>query len=227
VIHRLIQKKNLFSKIIKLTPRISDHLIIKIKINTEEGNKHFTKEHKMKRDYKSYNKEIFQEILNTQYMWNNSISDINVMANELTKSLEESLNMLCRCRKYTINEKHCHKAWFNLDIQNAMKQRHNLYKLAILSKSEESWNDYRTMRNNVVTMVRQAKNIYYQNLVENRKDQPKELWKKLKILLPGNTDQPSEASFEGTTYEDPTKISEKFNIYFIDSIIEYCRHLEM
>jgi hypothetical protein len=44
------------------------------------------------------------------------------------------------------------------------------------------------------------------------------LWKKLKRLLPGNTDQPSEVSFEGTTYEDPTKISEKFNIYFIDSI---------
>jgi hypothetical protein len=140
------------------------------------------------------------------------------MANELTKSLEESLNTLCPYRKYTISEKYCHKAWFNLDIQNAMKQRHDLYKLAILSKSEESWNEYRTMRNNVVTMIRQAKNTYYQNLVENRKNQPKELWKKLKRLLPGNTDQPSEVSFEGTTYEDPTKISEKFNIYFIDSI---------
>jgi hypothetical protein len=141
------------------------------------------------------------------------------MANELTKSWEESLNMLCPYyRKYTINEKYCHKAWFNLDIQNAMKQRHDLYKLAILSKSEESWNEYRTMRNNVVTMIRQAKNNYYQNLVENRKNQPKELWKKLKRLLPGKTDQPSEVSFEGTTHEDPTKISEKFNIYFIDSI---------
>jgi hypothetical protein len=141
------------------------------------------------------------------------------MANELTKSLEKSLNMLCPYyRKYTINEKYCHKACFNLDIQNAMKQRHDLYKLAILSKSEESWNEYRTMRNNVVTMIRQAKNNYYQNLVENRKNQPKELWKKLKRLLPGKTDQPSEVSFEGTTHEDPTKISEKFNIYFIDSI---------
>jgi hypothetical protein len=49
----------------------------------------------MKRDYKSYNKEIFQEILDTQYKWNNSISDINIMANELTKSLEESLNTGC------------------------------------------------------------------------------------------------------------------------------------
>jgi hypothetical protein len=39
------------------------------------------------------------------------------MANELTKSLEESLNMLCPYRKYTINEKYYHKAWFNLDIQ--------------------------------------------------------------------------------------------------------------
>jgi hypothetical protein len=160
---------------ILISPRISDHLIIKIKINTEEGNKHFTKDHKMKRDYKSYNKEIFQEKLNTQYKWNNSISDINVMANEVTKSLEESLNTLCPYRKYTISEKYCHKAWFNLDIQNAMKQRHDLYKLAILSKSEESWNEYRTMRNNVVTMIRQAKNTYYQSLVENRKNQPKEL----------------------------------------------------
>jgi hypothetical protein len=111
----------------------------------------------MKRDYKSYNKEIFQEKLNTQYKWNNSISDINVMANELTKSLEKSLSTLCPYRKYTISEKYCQKAWFNLDIQNAMKQRHDLYKLAILSKSEESWNEYRTMRNNVVTMIRRAK----------------------------------------------------------------------
>jgi hypothetical protein len=87
--------RNSFNMKILISPRISDHLIIKIKINTEEGNKHFTKDHKMKRDYKSYNKEIFQEKLNTQYKWNNSISDINVMANELTKSLEESLNTLC------------------------------------------------------------------------------------------------------------------------------------
>jgi hypothetical protein len=105
--------------------------------------------------------------------------------------------MLCPYRKYTTNEKHCHKAWSNLDIQNAMKQRHDLYKLAILSKSEESWNEYRAMRNNVVTMIRQAKNTYYQNLVE--------LWRKLKRLLPGKTDQPSEVSFEGTTYEDRFK----------------------
>jgi hypothetical protein len=174
--HVITNAKELEYEILK-SPRICDHLIIKIKINTEEGNKHFRKEHKMKRDYKSYNKQIFQEILNTQNKWNNSISDINVMANELTKSLEKSLNMLCPYRKYTINEKYCHKAWFNLDIQNAIKQKHDLYKLAILSKSEESWNEYRTMRNNVVTMIWQAKNTYYQNLVENRKNQPKELCK--------------------------------------------------
>jgi endonuclease/exonuclease/phosphatase family metal-dependent hydrolase len=55
--HVITNAKELEYEIL-ISPRISDHLIIKIKINTEEGNKHFTKKHKMKKTTKVITKNI-------------------------------------------------------------------------------------------------------------------------------------------------------------------------
>jgi hypothetical protein len=99
--------------------------------------------------------------------------------------------------------------------------RDNQYKLAVLNKSDVEWCEYKKLRNNVVAMIKKAKNDYYNKLLENDKKQPKELWRKLKILLPGNNTQTLEVVFEdGVAYNDPAKISERFNKFFISSIEE-------
>jgi hypothetical protein len=122
------------------TPRISDHLIVKIKIN--ESRKCTDMKIITRRNYKKYDKEIFQNKLIENYSWNNSISDVEILAGDLLTSITESLDLLCPCEKYIkllISDQHYQNKWFNFEIQicsyfstTVQKTRH----LCIIIKSQ-------------------------------------------------------------------------------------------
>jgi hypothetical protein len=76
--HIITDQKNLQWNILQ-TPRISDHHIIRVNVENLQQNGNVLIE---RRDYKNYNKEIFQNML-LEYEWNNSISDINIFFHSL------------------------------------------------------------------------------------------------------------------------------------------------
>jgi hypothetical protein len=55
-----------------------------------------------RRNYKKYDKDVFQNKLIENYSWNNSISDVEILADELLTSITESLDLLCPREKYKI-----------------------------------------------------------------------------------------------------------------------------
>jgi hypothetical protein len=47
-------------------------------------------------------KKVFQNKLIENYSWNNSISDVEILADDLLTSITEILDLLCPCEKYKI-----------------------------------------------------------------------------------------------------------------------------
>ena len=61
--------------------------------------------------------------------------------------------------------------------------------------------------------------MYYENAINGRKNNPKELWKFLNSVLPNkrtNSLYPSKLIREEKIFDDPVDISEQFNNYFVE-----------
>lgn len=64
-----------------------------------------------------------------------------------------------------------------------MRKRDKLKKSAIVSKGTEKWQMYCVMRNKVTKLNRKKKKAYYQNKIQERKNDGNKLWKTLNELM--------------------------------------------
>jgi len=77
----------------------------------------------------------------------------------------------------TMRLKQNHKPWVTYDIVALMHRRDYVHKLAVRSKNNEDWEEYKRLRNLVTQRIRDAKrNYFHQSFYQNRND-PKKLWK--------------------------------------------------
>jgi len=94
-----------------------------------------------------------------------------------------------------------------------------LYVRAVNEGNDGVWREYKQMRNYVVAQIKLEKEQYYKQVIDNNKNNPREMWKKLKLLLPGKqTSAPETINFEGQIISDHLSIAQSFNNYFLESI---------
>ena len=62
-----------------------------------------------------------------------------------------------------------------------------IHKLAIRTKNEQHWKQYRSLRNHVTYIIRKAKYEYYKHKIDSSVRNPKEMWNTLKQVLPSKS----------------------------------------
>lgn len=198
------------------TPKITDHSIITINLTTEK-NKPITYKKKM-RNYNSINEIQFQLDLKDEE-WLPDCTDTNKIADKLTHTIINMLNKHAPEKEISISNSHGNKNWFNTEIKQKIKDRDTQYKRAIITGEDSEWTDFKNKRNEVVKLIREQKQKYYAEKIEDKKHDPTELWKTLKTLVKGNVkNKKTGIMFNNEICEKDKEIAEKFNNYFLHSI---------
>ena len=207
-------KKDLKYKV-HTTPKISDHSIITIELLNNYKIKPY---HKKVRIYKDINENNFQDDLK-ETEWNILNKDTDSLSNHLVNTVLTCLNNHAPEKDILVDVRWGHNKWWTNEIKLEIKNRDTKYKRAIITGTEEDWNEFKKTRNNVVTLIRNQKKSYYNEKIDEVKNDSEEMWKTLKLLVYGkNKNIVVGIKFAGKLYENKEEISELFNNYFLDSI---------
>lgn len=204
-------------------PRITDHAYITISLQTSDIEIDNTKQ--QWRNFKNYDERTFQnKLLDTE--WDNNIIDTNRLAENLINNIATCLDEVCPVKEIIVPTKYADKKWITEDILQAIKERDNRYEAARITNSEEDWNIYREKRNKVTSTIRQQKQNYYEQKIDECKNSPKTMWKTLKQICKGKRQNTAQhIKFNDEDIYNELEIAEKFNAYFIDSISDIIQNI--
>lgn len=204
---------------VHMTPKISDHCILSLhpKQLRPNGN---TDVEVYNRCMKYYDKDKLHDVLfNTT--WNTDSGNVNVLANDFVDNIESILDNMCPGRNIIIKQKYINKAWITSEIIENMQVRDGLYVRAIAENSAKVWEEYKRMRNQIVSQIKNEKEQFFRNTIDYNKQNPRKMWKNLKLLLPEKSSvTPVEINFENQKLNNDLRIAEEFNKYFVNSINE-------
>lgn len=202
------------------TPKITDHSIINIKVKKEINN---TKETRIVKCFKNYSKINLHEQLKL-FNWS-AINNMNLneQSDFLINCLQTSASKLITTKTIYINNNNCNK-WFNSDLRKSKENKTAAYLKARLSFDDELWNEYTTLRNRYDYQLKDTKSQYIQGEIEKCGKNQKQIWKTLKKeVLPNKKSNATTfdlIEFSNEKESDILRIAEKFNTYFINSIME-------
>ena len=108
--------------------------------------------------------------------------------------------------------------WITDDFLSAIRERDFLLKKATKFNRTEDWNDFRKKRNNVNKLKNNLKRTYYNRTLRESKNNPRELWKKIRELIP---DQASTKITElndevGSIINENKGIANHLNSFFVN-----------
>jgi hypothetical protein len=102
--------------------------------------------------------------------------------------------------------------WLTTDIKYAINQRDYF-------KSKGNFEQYKIWRNKVKTLIKTSKKTFFtEKINNNRKNDPKSLWKNLKDLSGTSVIHPTNFinDDQGNPISDPVQTANTFNDYFIN-----------
>ena len=114
--------------------------------------------------------------------------------------------------------------WFTNNISQEIKSRDKLLKIARKSNLETDWNVYKKVKNNVTSLIRNAKQNYFKDKFSEHKNNSSKLWNLIKCLSKDGGENKSGISQvveDEVVITDSTSIAEIFNRYFIDIPMKY------
>jgi hypothetical protein len=123
----------------------------------------------------------------------------------------EVLNKHAPIKRIKIRQKG--KPWFTSDLHAMIIQRDKIFKKASKSTNEKEkknlWEGYLAMRNKIKISVKQAKAEYYNRLIKEKKQCPRELWRIIRQVFPS-----SKHSSNFSECDNTKACAENFNKYF-------------
>lgn len=201
---------------VHLTPKISDHNLLSFCIDGRSVDNSDIIVHN--RSMRNYSMERLQDYL-LHVEWNRNSGDVNVLADSFVGDVEYFVNCICPVTKRAIKHNHFNKAWITDDVRENMKIRDNLYDRAVSQRNDVVCSEYKRVRNYVVTQIKIEKERFFKEIIDDNRQNPYEMWKKLKLLLPGKrSTDPDEIRFENRNISHESAMANEFNKYFLDSI---------
>lgn len=197
------------------TPKITDHSILTINFSFIENKQ----ETQRVRDMNKFNEMQFQLDL-IEYTWPENLKTTNEKANHLVQIVTEKLNIYAPIIEKRVVTKWGSKEWWTPQIGEEISKRDRLFKRATITKLEDDWNLYRQQRNSVVSLIRDQKQNFYHQKIDEVKGDSKEMWDTLKYIFSPKrqTKNVNGVIFNGKIERDDKKIAENFNKYFLESI---------
>ena len=151
----------------------------------------------------------------THYNWNTlENNDVNYIFDKYVFKFVEILDRHFPKNTITIKEKHLGKPYITPAIRKSIKQRNKLQQLyAKWPLTYEA--QFKSYRNKLTTVIRAAKQNYYQNKLNKDADNSKKIWRTIDTLLGRKQCKPS-SSFvhNNTSLNDPQDVVEAFNHHF-------------
>ena len=189
----------------------NNHSLIKMYIGQSDG---YLKKIITRRKLDDLN-EIKLKI--SQVNFNYRQIDINVKYDKFITDLTNIIDDLTP--KLEIVIRGDNKPWFNVDILNIIKLRDSKFRRFKFTKDEHDLAEYKLERNRVVDMIRRSKYRYYEQCIDENKNDSKSMWKILKSITCSNQAETfAEVHFDDKISRDEKIICTEFNKYYIDSI---------
>lgn len=195
-------------------PRIADHKLVALHSSHQERN-YFKV---VSFDRSKCTKERIQESFRAKILNVDSISvDLNDRFHAFLQKMEETMNELVTRRYVTPNYS---KRWFTQELRQLRTEESIKHNRAVILNDNDSWQQYRSARNEYNRALKRAKRNHIQSVIENCKDDRKLLWKELKKLTSDKNTTPDYVKFGDEYVSDKTEIANRLNDYFISSIAE-------
>lgn len=208
---------------VRRTPKITDHDIISLAVIKSRQMNNSNKEtyYYKFRDLKKIDERNIVQILSGK-KWSNGEIDhrLDVFNKNIISAIDEIAPIQTRQSKKLMNK------WFDEETKLLIKRRDFAYNQASLQSTEERWSIYKELRNLVTTTIRRKKKLYYENLIDQNKNNSKAMWKAIKEVLgnKGKNNTISEIFFGNSLVNEEEQIAERFNEYFVTSIEEIVKN---
>lgn len=167
------------TNVIKCT--LSDHFLIKTKLNIRPYKTHNTVSY---RDFSTFKEDDFiNDIVNCDDLKKIfRITDTDSAWNIFKSKLSEICNSHAPVKIRRVRSKSC--PWMTKDILNLIYKRDLALRKFWTSKNLTDHNNYKSLRNQVTSLIRNTKRQYYENQFRAHNNDPREMWKIINSLLP-------------------------------------------
>ena len=194
---------------------ISDHSMVyvyrKLAINGQnKGHTNITY-----RNFRSFNRDKFRSDVASQD-WDhiNNSSNPNDMWNEWKESFLAIVNKHAPLRTTRVRARG--SPWITSELKKQMHDRDILKLRAIRSKNPNDWVHFKRQRNKVNSATRLAKEVYYQNMLNEHKGDSRKTWQIINELSSRNFVETSvkQLNVNEQSVTAPAEIAHEFNRYF-------------
>ena len=164
-----------------LTWNLSDHLSTYMII--QKSKKVYTREQFKGRSYRNFNEDTFiYRIEHLDWEAFNDANNVNTQWDILYRNVLTILDDIIPIKNFSFpNSK---PEWMVGDLIEYMKDRDVALKKAIRKKSPSDKKLARKARNRVNVLIRNAKNIFVKEKLEQYEDNPKKFWEQIKSVMP-------------------------------------------
>lgn len=199
-------------------PRITDHLWISVELNRSDSNEKYREF--ISRDFSKFQKDDFLYAVEEGLEQRNNL-EVNERAEKFVQNMVAALDRVAPKKKFKIPKLWEGKKWYSDDIRIATNTRDEAYARAVSTRNEQDWSQFKIERNAVVKIIRKKKKEYYENMIDDNKNDPVLMWKTLKEVIRGEatgTREVSNVDFEILENMEECTLANKFNIFYIQSI---------
>ena len=150
------------------------------------------------RDYKRMDIVGLRRFLLSRPSWTSPASDPNVVAAQLDVDLQRAIDKFAPVRTRSKRPSQSKSPWLTTECVAAKRDRRRLERQFARTKSDEDRVAYRRVCRSTNKLFRDARSSYVRHQLDEKRDNPRQLWKTVKALLhPGQQRQ----WFEGQNTE--------------------------
>ena len=135
------------------------------------------------RSYKNYNKDLFQNLL-INHDWNLYYNTRNpsIAWSFLHRTIENLIDNLCPQKQFNIRK--MRDPWITDELLEILFEKDRLLLKANYSQKDEDWATAKIARNEANILIRNSKSNFIQNNLEVHRNDAKNFWKNLNVILP-------------------------------------------
>ena len=180
-----------------------------------------------KRIYRNFDPNEFKEAVQ-QISWLDIYlsEEVNHAVDLLSKKISFILDSMAPLK--TIQIRTNYNPWISDSTKDLIKQRDALHQMAILSGQAEDWNNYKIIRNRVVSRQKsEGKSGQKIKLSECGQNSAK-IWQNVKNILNWSTEaSPSKLFYEGNMYTKSEEVASVQNKFFLEKVRKIKSNLPM
>jgi len=221
--------------------RLSDHEVITVRLpknvtcNYKSNNRTIIVNTKNTKSKLNQNDLISLNQHLTNFDWSESENDIEILSSKFV----EQFTTFEKLKPCVESEKVCDKfikldpPYFTEKVQRARAEKIASFESAKSAtgtmKEDEMWDLYKKTRNIFVRILRSEKKKYYEEKIEEYRQDPKKLWKVLKSMM-GQVKSVNKNKIMETNFNDDNNsddhVANKFNNFYVQSVKEIVESIE-